>query len=45
MLKKLILIVTLIILTGLLVGCQTVEGFGKDVEWTAQKSAEALGGQ
>jgi predicted small secreted protein len=44
MLKKLILLITLIILTGLLVGCNTVEGVGKDIEWTGQKGAEILGG-
>jgi len=44
MLKRLVLLITLLILTGLLVGCQTVQGFGKDIEWTAQKTAEAIGG-
>ena len=45
MLKKLILLITLIVLTGLLVGCQTVQGLGKDIEWTGQKTAQALGGE
>jgi predicted small secreted protein len=45
MLKKLVLIITLLILTGLLVGCQTVQGLGKDIQWTGQKTAEALGGE
>ena len=45
MLKKLALIITLLLITGLLVGCQTVQGLGKDIEWTGQKTAQALGGE
>jgi len=42
---EMVLLITLLILTGLLAGCQTVQGFGKDIEWTGQKGAEVLGGQ
>ena len=45
MLKKLILLIMLLILTGLLVGCNTIQGIGKDIEWTGQKGAEVLGGE
>jgi predicted small secreted protein len=44
MLKKLVLLITLLILAGLLVGCNTVQGVGKDIEWTGQKGAEVLRG-
>jgi predicted small secreted protein len=45
MLKKLVLLITLLILTGLLVGCNTVQGVGKDIEWTGHKGAEILDGK
>jgi predicted small secreted protein len=45
MLKKLVLLITLLILIGLLAGCQTVQGLGKDIEWTGQKGAEAISGE
>jgi predicted small secreted protein len=44
MLKKIILYVILIILSISLTSCQTVQGLGGDIQWTAQKCAEKLGG-
>jgi predicted small secreted protein len=45
MLKKLVLLTMMLILTVFLVGCNTVQGIGKDIEWTGQKGAEVIGGQ
>jgi predicted small secreted protein len=45
MLKKLLLVITLVILTIVLTSCNTVQGLGKDIEWTGQKGAEVLSGQ
>jgi predicted small secreted protein len=45
MVKKIILCVILIILSFSLVSCQTIEGLGGDIKWTAQKGAEILGGK
>lgn len=45
MLKKLVLLTMLLILTAFLAGCNTVQGLGKDIEWTGQKGAEVIGGQ
>ncbi len=42
MAKKLLLIVALIILTFSMIGCQTVQGLGRDIEWTGEKGAEVL---
>jgi predicted small secreted protein len=45
MTKKIILYIILIILSFSLIGCQTIEGLGGDIRWTAQKGAEILGGK
>jgi predicted small secreted protein len=45
MLKRIILAATLVVLILILLGCNTVEGMGKDIEWTGQKGAEILGGK
>jgi len=45
MAKKIILYVILIILSLSLISCQTIQGVGGDIQWTAQKSAELLGGK
>lgn len=44
MLKKLLLITLLAILTVSLIGCQTVSGFGGDIQWTAQTTSDLLEG-
>jgi predicted small secreted protein len=45
MAKKIILYVILIILGVSLTSCQTIQGMGSDIQWTAKKSAEAYGGE
>jgi len=44
MLKKILLVVALITLVFALLGCNTIQGIGKDIEWTGQKGAELLSG-
>jgi len=41
MLKKMLLAALLSILLFSLVGCQTVEGMGKDIEWVGDKLSNA----
>jgi predicted small secreted protein len=45
MAKKIILYVILVILGISLTSCQTMQGVGGDIQWTARKTAEALGGK
>ena len=45
MVKKALLVVVLIVAVFSLVSCQTVSGFGGDVKWTAEKTAEILEGE
>jgi predicted small secreted protein len=42
MLKKMLLTAALIALVFTLVGCQTVQGLGKDLEWMGQKMGETV---
>jgi predicted small secreted protein len=44
MLKKFLLIILLVILGVSLTGCQTVSGFGGDIQWTAQATSDLLEG-
>jgi predicted small secreted protein len=44
MVKKVLLAVALIIVAFTLIGCQTVAGFGEDISWTAEATAEMLEG-
>jgi predicted small secreted protein len=44
MLKKLLLIALLAVLTVSLIGCQTVAGFGEDIKWTADATADLMEG-
>ena len=41
MLKKTLLAALLAMLIFSLVGCQTIEGMGKDIEWVGEKMSEA----
>jgi predicted small secreted protein len=41
MLKKILLAALLAILLFSLVGCQTIEGMGKDIEWIGDKISNA----
>jgi len=45
MVKKVLLIIVLIVLCLSLAACQTVAGVGGDIKWTADKTAELLGGE
>ena len=45
MIKRIILYAALIILSFLLISCQTVQGLGGDIKWTGEKGAEILGGE
>ncbi len=43
--KKVLLIIVLIVLSLVLVNCQTVQGLGGDIQWTGEKTAELLEGE
>ncbi len=45
MLKRIILAAVLLVLMVILLGCNTVEGMGKDIEWVGQKGEEVLQGK
>jgi len=42
MAKKILLVAVLFLMTFLLVGCQTVQGLGRDITWTGEAVAEVL---
>lgn len=44
MLKKLLLFALLAGLTISLIGCQTVQGIGGDIQWMGEATAEAMEG-
>lgn len=44
MTKKIILCIILVIVVFSLVGCQTVQGVGGDIQWTARACAGVLEG-
>jgi predicted small secreted protein len=44
MFKKLLLVLLLAVLSVSLIGCQTVSGFGGDIQWTAQATSDLLEG-
>lgn len=45
MIKKAILLALLIVFCFALAGCQTVAGFGGDIEWTAEKTSDWMSGE
>ncbi len=45
MAKKLLLVVALVVVSILLVGCQTVAGLGSDITWTAETTADMIEGE
>jgi len=45
MVKKVLLLVALVILSFSLIGCQTVQGLGGDIQWTAEETADLLEGE
>ncbi len=42
MVRKMLFLVCLIVLLLSLIGCQTVEGIGGDIEWVGEKAAEVI---
>lgn len=42
MLRKMLLVAVLAVLFFSLIGCQTVQGVGRDIEWIGQKGAETV---
>jgi predicted small secreted protein len=44
MAKKIILCIILVIMVFSLTGCQTLQGVGGDIQWTARKCAGVLEG-
>lgn len=44
MVKKIILLLVLILVTASLIGCQTVQGIGRDITWTGEAGAEVVDG-
>ena len=44
MIKKLVLVLLLIVWSLTLISCQTVQGLGGDIQWTGEKTAEAIEG-
>ena len=42
MAKKTLVVIVLIILSLSLLGCQTVQGIGKDITWSGEKGAEIM---
>ncbi len=45
MTKKVLLAIALIVVSIVLTGCQTVAGFGGDIKWTAESTADVLEGE
>jgi len=45
MTRKLIITITLIVVTLSLIGCGTVQGVGDDINWLGKKGAEIIEGQ
>lgn len=42
MVRKVLLVLALIAVLSCLVGCQTIRGLGRDIEWIGQKGAEIV---
>ena len=42
MVIKVLLVVALLVVVFSLMGCQTVQGIGADIQWIGQKSEEAI---
>jgi len=45
MAKKMLLVVALVVMSILVVGCQTVAGLGGDIKWTAEATADLMENQ
>jgi predicted small secreted protein len=44
MVRKILLILALLVMVVSLVGCQTVQGVGRDITWTGEAGAEVVDG-
>jgi predicted small secreted protein len=44
MARKILLILALLVMVVSLVGCQTVQGVGRDITWTGEAGAEVVDG-
>lgn len=44
MVRKIFLWIILVFITVSLVGCQTIQGVGRDLEWLGEKTTEVAGG-
>jgi len=42
MIKKMLLVLVLVIVFFCIVGCNTVQGIGRDIEWVGEKAAEIV---
>jgi predicted small secreted protein len=42
MVKRVVLVVALFLMVFLLMGCQTVQGIGKDIQWIGEKGEQAI---
>ena len=42
MIKKVFLVMLLIVMLISVVGCQTVQGIGADIQWIGEKSEDAI---
>lgn len=42
MIKKMLLVLALVVVFSCMVGCHTVQGIGRDIEWVGQKGAEIV---
>jgi len=45
MFRRIILTVVLIVLAGILAGCNTVQGLGEDIKQAGQKGEEIISGE
>ncbi len=44
MARKILLIIAFVVVLFSLIGCQTVQGLGRDIEWVGEKSQDILDG-
>lgn len=42
MVRKILLIVALVVVVFSLIGCQAIQGLGRDIEWIGKRSEEIL---
>ena len=42
MIMKMLLVLALVVVFSCIVGCNTVQGVGRDIEWVGEKAAEIV---